>query len=135
MTLRLDEALEAATAARNTATGAGAAVAVVVTDPGGAVVTMQRMDGAYTSAEVIATKKAFTAANFRTATHRMADRLGERQLLIMATDPRLTFLVGGLPVQRDGAMIGAIGVSGGTGDQDLACCRAALAALDADSTE
>lgn len=135
MTLGLEEALEAATAARGVAAEAGIAVAVVVTDPGGTVVSMQRMDGAYTSAEVIATKKAFTAANFRTPTHRMADRLGERQLLIMATDPRLTFLLGGLPVQRGGATIGAVGVSGGTGDQDLACCRAALAALDADSTD
>lgn len=129
--LRLEESIAAAAAAREAAAGAGAAVAVVVTDARGALITMQRMDGAYTSTEVIATKKAFTAANFRVATHDMSARLGERQLAIMATDPRLTFLMGGVAVQRDGVTVGAVGVSGGSGEEDRACCQAALAALGA----
>lgn len=132
--LNLSVALQAADSARSTAAELGAKVALVIVDPSGTRVLMEKMDGAYLSAEAIASKKAFTAANFRVATDAMAERLGsiDYQNLVSSTDPRLTFLKGGLPLEVEGVMIGAIGVSGGTGDQDLACCRAAADRIEED---
>lgn len=50
--------------------------------------------------------------------------------LALATDGKLTNLLGGLPIVVDGKVIGAIGVGSGTGEQDLEVAKAAIAALD-----
>ncbi|HJQ94250.1 MAG TPA: heme-binding protein [Acidimicrobiia bacterium] len=130
--LSLEIGLAIAESARIAARDQGAKVAIVLVGLDGKPVLMQRMDDAYFSAEVIASKKAFTAVNFGVATHVMAERLGtlEYQSLVTAADDRLTFLTGGLPLTTEGLLIGAIGVSGGTGDQDLACCVAAANRLE-----
>lgn len=102
----------------------GARVGVVVLDERGEVVALGRMDGAYRTATTLAEKKAFTALNFGVPSAVMVERIQPeaRQAVIALADPRLTFLGGGVPFEG-----GAIGVSGGTTEQDIACCEAALA--------
>jgi glc operon protein GlcG len=110
----------------------GLRVAVVVLDAGGQLVAAQRMDGAYLTAINIAERKAFTAANFRVSTVAMRERLAtvEYQLQLQVTDSRLAFLPGGEPITasaQDATVIGGLGVSGGTGAQDIELCELALA--------
>ena len=95
----------------------------VVVDAGGHVVASQRMDGAYLSSLAIAERKAFTALNFRTTTAIMCERLPDRgyQAVIAAADARLAFLPGGAPLYDSaGTLIGALGISGASADQDAA---------------
>jgi len=111
------------------AEGEGIRIAAVVLDAAGHFVTGARMDGAYLSAMAIAERKAFTAANFRTATAEMCERLPDKsyQALISQADPRLAFLPGGVPIVVNGSLAGALGISGGSAAQDAAVCAAALA--------
>ena len=122
---KLDRALTLMAAATGQAAALGIGIAVVVVDVAGNAVAMQTMDSAYLTAPELARRKAFTACNFRTPTHAMAERVQpiEYQLQVTLADPRLSFIKGGLPLPEGGG----IGVSGGSGDQDLACCEAALA--------
>lgn len=106
----------------------GISVAVCVVDSHGRKLGEYSMPEAYLSAAALAEKKAFTAVNFGVPTHVMAERVQPQtyQVLVSAADPRLTFLKGGLALATDsGEVVGAVGVSGGTADQDFACCEAA----------
>jgi uncharacterized protein GlcG (DUF336 family) len=107
----------------------GVRIAAVVLDTGGNVVAAQRMDDAYLSALSIAERKAFTAVNFRASTTAMRERLSDiqYQIQISCADNRLAFLPGGFPITADdGAIVGAIGVSGGSAAQDVELCEIAL---------
>jgi uncharacterized protein GlcG (DUF336 family) len=128
MNVTLARACEIVDAAVAAAHALEVAVAAIVLDSGGHFVAGQRMDGAYFSTFQIAERKAFTAVNFRTPTEAMRERLPavDYQVLIATTDPRLTFLPGGVPVVQDGEVIGALGVSGGSGAQDIEICQVAL---------
>lgn len=107
----------------------GIRVGVVVLDAAAEAIAVGKMDGAYRTATTLAEKKAFTALNFGVPSAAMAARIQPegRQAVIALADPRLTFIGGGVPIPGDdGAAAGAIGVSGGTAEQDVACCEAAL---------
>ena len=52
-----------------------------------------------------------------------------RPAIAAATDGAVTGLPGGLPIKKDGYVLGGIGVGSGTGDEDIAVARAALAAI------
>ena len=129
MTLRRANAV--LTAAVTAAEHEGVRIAAVVVDTAGHVVASQRMDGAYLTALTIAERKAFTAANFRVSTDAMRERLADisYQIQIQAVDPRLAFLPGGLPILDGDEVVGALGVSGGSGAQDVSVCRASVTAL------
>ena len=132
MAITLDAAMKALDAARTKAADEGIRVAATIVDDGGHIVATHRMDGAYLSAVTIANTKAFSAVNFRVPTAAMAERLSDMdyQALICLADTRLTFLGGGVPLaDESGTVIGAIGVSGGSAQQDVLCCEAALATL------
>jgi uncharacterized protein GlcG (DUF336 family) len=105
----------------------GIRVTAVVLDSGGHPVSLRRMDGAPLSSVTIAEKKAYTAISFRAPTHSLAERIPPdfHGPLSMA-DSRLTFLSGGVPIVDNEQVTGGIGVSGGSADQDVACCEAAL---------
>lgn len=130
--LKLDHALAMLAAVVRQARADGAAVAATVLDAAGATVAAQRMDGIFPAAATLADRKAFGALNCRMTTRDASAAFPEpiRQALT-AAEPRLGFLHGGVPIARDGAVIGALGVAGGSGEQDVACCEAALAALAA----
>ena len=134
MNVSLQHAADLIEAAVDAARAEGLRIAAVVLDSGGHLVAAQRMDGAYLSAITIAERKSFTAVNFRTTTAAMRERLSqvEYQIQIQATDTRLAFLPGGVPItDADGSCIGGLGISGGSGAQDVAICEAALAAVTA----
>ncbi len=131
--LSIDQAESLVRAAARVAEEHDIRVAIVLLDASGHVLVTRRHHDAYFSAPTIAHAKAFTAVNFRVPTHAMAERLGsiDYAIQISQVDTRLTFIKGGLPIARDGQVIGAIGISGGSADQDLVCCQAALDAFDA----
>jgi uncharacterized protein GlcG (DUF336 family) len=107
-------------------------VAVVVLDQAMAVTTVQRMDGAYPSTVDVARAKAHTALNFGAPTSALAERVvPANQAALQAVVPQLMFVPGGVPIRLDGNVVGSVGVSGATADQDRECAEAAAARLSA----
>jgi uncharacterized protein GlcG (DUF336 family) len=118
-------------AACTEAAGLGLAVSVVVTDRGGELVAAARMDSAPLGSLRLAGDKAYTAALWRMPSGdlRLSSQPGGDDWGITSTaDGRIVVYDGGLPILVDDDLAGAIGVSGGTGAQDLACAQAALTA-------
>ena len=80
----------------------------------------------------ISIKKAFTARAFDTATKDLGyvAQPGQQFYGINASnDGKVMIFAGGIPLERDGQVVGAVGVSGGTGDQDQAVAEAAAKAF------
>jgi uncharacterized protein GlcG (DUF336 family) len=105
-------------------------VVVVVTDWSGSPVYLERMDGTLYAGVDVAMKKAGSAAAFRRSTKDFADLLaqgglGNRFLVL----PHAMPVEGGLPIVIDGKLVGAIGVSGVTAQQEGLIAAAGLAAL------
>jgi glc operon protein GlcG len=100
---------------------------ITITDDGGHLLAFVRMDGAKVLSIDSSRKKALTAASARIPTGQ-TNPTNEIKLAL-ATDGKLTNLLGGLPVIVDGHVIGAVGVGSGTGEQDLEVAKAAIAAL------
>jgi uncharacterized protein GlcG (DUF336 family) len=108
---------------------------VAVVDAGADLVLFQRMDGAFLGSVEIAQMKARSAALFPFPTRGLGEiafgKDGEPgRTPGLAFVPGLAAFPGGLPVKTAGGEhIGAVGVSGGTGDEDEACAQAALDAV------
>ncbi len=110
----------------------GVAVAAVVLDRSITPVALQRADGAYPSTVAVATAKAHTAFNFGAPTAALAEKIvAENMAALRAVVPQLMFVAGGVPVRAHGELLGAVGVSGASADQDRQCAEAAAAALTA----
>jgi glc operon protein GlcG len=107
---------------------AGLRVAAVVVDDAGQVVAARRQADSYPTTYAIATAKAFTSVNFGRESGEMGRLLSgvERGIHITQADGRLLFIDGGCPLVRDGVLVGGIGVSGASADEDLACARGAV---------
>ncbi len=114
----------------------GVAVNVAVTDPSGALLAFARMDGAPLLSSGIAQDKAWTVSAFNgVATHEFFGLIEDEPALregIVHRD-RLVVFGGGVPVRVDGVLVGAVGVSGGTADQDREIAEAGAAALGSTS--
>lgn len=107
-----------------------ALVSAAVVDSGGNLVCFDRMDGAEIAGPILAPDKAYTAVAHRIGTHELADLVGPGQPLVgmnSSAGGRFICFAGGLPLWSDGRVVGGVGVSGGTADQDLACAEAAVA--------
>ena len=91
---------------------------VAVVDPGGHLVAFQRMDGAMLAAIQIAEHKARAAATFRRETKVFEDAVNLMHLNYVLAFDGVIASRGGIPLVENGAIIGAIGVSGGTDSQD-----------------
>jgi uncharacterized protein GlcG (DUF336 family) len=91
---------------------------VAVVDSGGNLVAFQRMDGAMLAAIQIAEHKARAAATFRRETKVFEDAVNLMHLNYVLAFDGVIASRGGIPLIGDGALIGAIGVSGGTDSQD-----------------
>jgi glc operon protein GlcG len=117
----------------------GLKVNIAVVDDGGHMFAFERMDGARPASIYTANTKAVTAATFRAATGPLPagttapDPLFNLslQLTALAGGGKLTTLGGGIPVIVDNQVIGAIGVGGGTAEQDTAVARAGIEAFEA----
>ncbi|WP_141004324.1 GlcG/HbpS family heme-binding protein [Nocardioides humi] len=105
-------------------------VAVAVTDPGGEPVATARMDGVSELVAAAARGKARTAAALGVPTLLWEERGRTEPSFVAAvgTVPGFTPLGGGEPVRAGAAVVGAVGVSGGTADQDAAIARVAAQA-------
>ena len=105
---------------------------IAVADAGGGLVAHVRMDGAWLGSVDIAINKAWTARAFDMSTEELSHfaQCGQQGFGLNTTnDSRVVIFGGGIPIKRDGAVIGAVGASGGSVEQDVAVARAALAGL------
>jgi uncharacterized protein GlcG (DUF336 family) len=105
---------------------------IAVVDAGGGLVTHVRMDGAWLGSVDIAINKAWTARAFDTSTEDLAGvtQSGQQGFGLNTTNgSRVVIFGGGIPIKLGGAVIGAVGASGGSVEQDVAVARAALAGL------
>lgn len=126
----LDLAQRMCAAALTAAAGSGALVSVAVVDAGGHLIAFARMDGAEIAGPVLASDKAYTAVAHRIGTHELtplvspgADLAG----LNSADHGRYVAFAGGLPLWDGDRVVGGIGASGGTGDQDRDAAEAGAA--------
>jgi uncharacterized protein GlcG (DUF336 family) len=107
---------------------------IAVVDAGGGLVSHVRMDGAWLGSVDIAINKAWTARAFDASTEDLAamTQSGQQGFGLNTTNgSKVVIFGGGIPIKLDGAVIGAVGASGGTVEQDVAVARAALAGLSA----
>ncbi|MFI7357663.1 heme-binding protein [Streptomyces avidinii] len=114
------------------AEAAGATVSVTVLDAGGHLLAFRRDDRAVLISGETSTRKAFTALQLNAPTADLVEAVrpgGPFHTLPTALDRPLLFIAGGLPVHRNGRLIGAIGVGGGAPDQDHAFAATARDAL------
>lgn len=115
--------------ARNRSTQIGVPMCIAITDAAGNLVAFERMDGGKITSITIAIDKAYTAAAAKKATHEYgaASQPGAPAYGInSAIGGRLMVVGGGLPVIVGGEVVGAVGVSSGTPDQDRDVAQAAL---------
>jgi glc operon protein GlcG len=122
------------TAAQGHALARDLAVTVAVVDAGGHLVVLDRMDGAFPLSTRIAEAKAQGAAVWHRDGHVIAEQQSERPAFVAAVSAlsRLPLVPGaGSAVVRDadGGVLGAVGVSGATPDEDRACAEAGLTAV------
>ena len=105
-------------------------MAIAVVDTAGQLVAFERMDNTQTASTAIAQDKAVSAAMYRRPTKVFQDVLAAGGVGLRVLSLRGANAVeGGLPLVIDGKIIGAIGVSGGTSDQDGVVAKAAVDAL------
>jgi uncharacterized protein GlcG (DUF336 family) len=128
----LDVALHVLENARRAAEAIGVAMNMAVVDEGNNLVAFERMDGAWLGSVDIAQGKAYTARAFNMSTKDLAPLCQPGQSLFgihASNDGRLIIFAGGIPLQRSGEVVGAIGVSGGAVEQDHVVAKAGAEAL------
>jgi uncharacterized protein GlcG (DUF336 family) len=132
--ITLDDARRVISAAEKKAREIGQPMNVAVVDAGGNLVSHVRMDGAWLGSIDISINKAFTARAFDISTAELSENSQPGQQFFgihISNHGRVMIFAGGIPLRRDGSIIGAIGVSGGSGVQDDAVARAGVAAVAA----
>jgi glc operon protein GlcG len=130
MALTLDQAETIVHGAIAKAKEIGIIISAVVVDAGGHPIAISRMDGARFLSADISRGKAFTAAAFQ----RDSGQLGG--VPFFASGPQvgggmIVALPGGVPIREGDVVVGAVGCGGGTGEQDVECSQAGIAALNA----
>lgn len=126
--LTLDAAKKIAAAAEAEATKRKATVVIVVVDDGGHLLLLERLDDTQVASVEVGIGKARTAAIFRRPSKVFEDQVRDGRVAALAL-PGATPLQGGVPIVFEGKVIGAIGVSGNTPqeDEDIAKVGAATA--------
>ncbi len=128
----LNDAKRIIEAAEKKAAEIGQPMNIAVADAGGNLVAHVRMDGAWLGSIDISIKKAYTSRAFDIATKDLATHSqsgGQFFGIHASNDGKIMVFAGGIPLKQDGKVVGAIGVSGGSGDQDHAVAEAGAAAL------
>jgi uncharacterized protein GlcG (DUF336 family) len=129
MQLTLDMALDLIAAARAKAREIGVPMVIAVVDAGGNLVAQQRMDDALLVSIDISLNKAYTAVAVKLPTHELAPLVQPGAPLFgisHADRGRVVVFGGGFPLKRGNTIIGGIGVSGGSVEEDMSCAAAAL---------
>jgi uncharacterized protein GlcG (DUF336 family) len=127
ITLEIARALAAAAESRIAENGFSMFVAIV--DDAGTPLLVVRHNDAQPASYEVAVEKASVAARFRRATKGFEDRILKDGRVNLFTLPGIVAVEGGLPLVVDGRVVGAIGVSGGTGVEDGQVAKAAADAL------
>ena len=123
-----DEARAAIAAAVAEAKTRGWAFNIAVVDSGANLVAFERMDGAQLGSIEISQHKARTAVKLRRETKVLESAVQNGNLYVLTIDDAIT-VRGGIPLVRDGKIIGAIGCSGAMGSQDETVCKAGAATV------
>ena len=130
--MTLADARRVIAAAEQKANEIGQPMNIAVVDTGGNLVAHIRMDGAWLGSIDICINKAFTARAFDIATKNLAveSQPGAQFYGIHASNGgRVMIFAGGIPLERGGAVVGAVGVSGGSGEQDQSVAEAGVKAF------
>jgi glc operon protein GlcG len=125
--LTLDTAKKIVEAAEAEAMKRGATVVIAVVDDGGYLILLERLDDTQVASVDVAIGKARTAAIFRRPSKVFEDQVREGRVAAIAL-PGATPLQGGIPILYNGKVIGAIGVSGNTPQEDEDIAKAGTAA-------
>jgi glc operon protein GlcG len=128
--LSLDVARQVAAAAEKHARENKWNVCIAIVDDGGHLVYFQRIDGTQTGSVLVSQRKAQTAIGFKRPSKVFEEGVASGRNALIAL-PGAVPLEGGLPLVVDGEMIGAIGVSGVTAQQDGMIAQAGVDALGA----
>ncbi len=134
--LELEEAKIMIEAAKKKSEEINVLETIAITDDGGNLIALERMNGARITGPEISIAKAYTAAGHKRSTHLFNkepngpalpgnEAFGINQML----PGKFAIFVGGFPIVANGEVVGGIGVSGGNGEQDTAVGTAALHAL------
>ena len=126
----LDQAQTIIEAARAKADDIGVPMNIAVVDAGNNLTAFSRMDGAWLGSIDIAQSKAYTARAFDMPTRDLAEMAQPGQPLfgIEGSNQGVIIFAGGIPLTDKKTVVGAVGISGGTPDQDHEVCAAAVAA-------
>lgn len=130
--VRLEDARRIIAAAEKKANEIGQPMNIAVADAGGNLVAHVRMDGAWLGSVDISIKKAYTSRAFDISTKDLASHSqsgGQFFGIHASNDGKIMIFAGGIPLKRDGKVVGAVGVSGGSGEQDHAVAEAAVNAF------
>lgn len=130
--ITLNDARRVIAAAEKKAQEIGQPMNIAIADAGGNLVAHVRMDEAWIGSIDISIKKAYTSRAFDIATKDLAPHCqsGRQFFGIHASnDGRIMIFAGGIPLKRNGKVVGAIGVSGGSGEQDHAVAEAGAEAF------
>ncbi len=130
--LTLAAAKQIAAAAEAEAIKRGATVVIAVVDDGGYLLVLERLDKTQVASVEVGIAKARTAAIFRRPSKVFEDQVREGRVAALAL-PGAVALQGGVPIVINGTVVGAIGVSGNTPqeDEDIAKAGASVAAAAA----
>ena len=123
----LEDARRVIAAAEKKAEETGQPMNIAVADGGGNIVAHVRMDNAWIGSIDISMKKAYTSRAFDITTRDLAAESssgGQFFGIHASNDGKIMIFAGGVPLRCDGKVVGAVGVSGGTGDQDHSVAEA-----------
>jgi uncharacterized protein GlcG (DUF336 family) len=128
----LEDARRVISAAEKKAAEIGQPMNIAVADAGGNLVAHVRMDNAWLGSVDISIKKAWTSRAFDITTKDLADNSqsgGQFFGIHASNNGKVMIFAGGIPLKKDGKVVGAIGVSGGSGEQDHTVAEAGVAAF------
>lgn len=128
-TLTLEAARVMAAAAEAAAASNGWKVVIAVVDDGGHAILVQRIDGTQSSSVATAMGKASAAVAFKRPTRILEEMVNNGRYSFLSAPGEPVLLQGGLPVQVDGQLVGAIGVSGVKASDDEVVAQAGIDAL------
>jgi|SRR6516164_217920 len=123
MSIGLEQAKQLMAAAEGEAKKRNWKMNIAIVDTNGDLVHFNRMEGAQIASVSISINKARTAARYRRETRLFFNAFETGHGYIATLDPTLVASPGGIPLVEGGKIIGAIGCSGGTGDQDALICK------------
>jgi glc operon protein GlcG len=126
--ISIDNAKKAAAAAVAAARKINVTETIAITDTAGMLVYFEKMDGTHNASGPIAIGKARSAALFKRSTNALNDGLKAGNTYLLTLEGAV-MVPGGLPIVMDGKVVGGIGTSGGSGDQDTAVSQAGADAV------